>query len=136
MDTSENTATARLECRPVTSQEVADYRDQGWVKLPRLLPPATVAALHEMAVAAMGEDGQGNPVSPYQQPFFNPEVAGGPANPRLAPLLHGIRNRGQLPALGPDQLRCRRRYSAQRPDGSPGWSQPVRAPALGLYRRR
>jgi hypothetical protein len=79
-----------LTCRAVTAEEIAHYAEHGWAKLPGFLPPATVAALLTMAQAKMGMDGQGNAVSPMQQPFFNPEVAGGPADPQFRPLMGGI----------------------------------------------
>jgi hypothetical protein len=43
-----------------------------------------------MAQARMGADGQGNPVSPMQQPFFNPEASAGPSDPLLRPLIEGV----------------------------------------------
>lgn len=78
------------DIRPVTPDEAAHYQQHGWARLPGLLSPAAVARLRAMAEELMGADGQGNPVSPYQQPFFNPEVTAGMADPRLAPLLRGL----------------------------------------------
>lgn len=77
-------------CRAVTAQEIADYEEHGWARLPGFLPPALVARLLAQAQARMGVDGQGNAVSPMQQPFFNPEATDGPADPRLRPLIEGI----------------------------------------------
>jgi hypothetical protein len=79
-----------LSCRAVTSEEIAFYDEQGWVKLSGLVSRETAVALLEMAKARMGEDGQGNAVSPMRQPFFNPEVSDGPASPLLRPLIEGI----------------------------------------------
>lgn len=58
-----------------------------------------------MARARMGADGQGNPVSPMQQPFFNPEATGGMADPALRPLIESIGGAarvlmGRRPGLG------------------------------------
>jgi hypothetical protein len=79
-----------LTCRAATTDEIAHYRKHGWAKLPGFVPPATVAQLLAMAQARMGCDGQGNAVSPYRQPFFNPETTGGPADLRLRPLINGV----------------------------------------------
>lgn len=79
-----------LSCRAVTTAEIARYDHQGWTMLPGLISPETAQVLLEMAKARMGEDGQGNAVSPMQQPFFNPEVSDGPASPVLRPLFDGI----------------------------------------------
>lgn len=83
-------APTELTCRAVTAEEIAHYAEHGWAKLPGFVPPATVAALLAMAQARMGSDGKGNAVSPMKQPFFNPEVTGGPGNPQLRPLLDGM----------------------------------------------
>jgi len=79
-----------LSCRSVTAEEVAHYDEHGWAKLPGLVSPATARALLEMARTRMGEDGQGNAVSPMEQPFFNPEVSDGPSSPLLRPLFEGL----------------------------------------------
>jgi hypothetical protein len=83
-------ASETLSCRDVTADEIARYDKQGWVKLERLISPGTARALLEMAKAKMGEDGQGNAVSPMRQPFFNPELSEGPSSPVLRPLIDGI----------------------------------------------
>jgi len=83
-------------CRPVTQDEVDHYQEHGWAKLPGFLPPELVARLLAMAKASMGADGQCNAVSPMQQPFFNPEVTGGPADPQLRPLIDGIGRNARL----------------------------------------
>jgi hypothetical protein len=77
-------------CRSVTSSEVEHYDRHGWAKLPGFIAPEIVQALRAMALARMGEDGQGNAVAPIQQPFFNPEVSDGPDSPLLRPLLNGV----------------------------------------------
>jgi hypothetical protein len=82
--------TGPATCRAVTAEEIAHYREHGWAKLPGFLPPGLVRALLAMARARMGADGQGNPVSPYRQPFFNPEATDGPADPLLRPVIEGI----------------------------------------------
>lgn len=77
-------------CRRVTAQEAAHYREQGWVRLPGFVTPEMTARLLAMARASMGDDGQGNDVSPMAQPFFNPEATTGPYDPELRPLLDGV----------------------------------------------
>lgn len=77
-------------CRTVTEEEVNHYHERGWAKLPGFIPPALVARLLAMAQERMGADGQGNKVSPMQQPFFNPEATDGPADSRLRPLIEGV----------------------------------------------
>jgi hypothetical protein len=81
---------ASLTCRAVTADEVAHYDEHGWAKLPGLVPPETAQALLAMAKVRMGEDGQGNEVSPMDQPFFNPEVSDGPSSPVLRPLMEKL----------------------------------------------
>jgi hypothetical protein len=89
-------------CRAVTADEIAHYREHGWVKLSAFVPPELVAALLATAQAKMGSDGQGNAVSPYRQSFFNPEMTGGPADPQLRPLIDGVgRNARALMERGP-----------------------------------
>lgn len=79
-----------LSCRAVTTGEVAHYDEHGWAKLAGLVPPETTRALFVMAKARMGEDGQGNDVSPMDQPFFNPEISDGPESPVLRPLMEKL----------------------------------------------
>ena len=43
-----------------------------------------------LAKARMGEDGQGNAVSPMPQPFFNPEATHGMGDPLLRPVIAGM----------------------------------------------
>lgn len=92
-------------CRDVTAEETAHYREHGWAKLPGFLPADFVAALLAKAKARMGADGQGNAVSPYPQPFFNPEAGDGLTDPDLRPLIEGIGANakalmGRRPAIG------------------------------------
>lgn len=77
-------------CRAVTDAEIAHYAEHGWAKLPGFLSSDLTAGLLAMAQARMGSDGKGNAVSPYSQPFFNPEATEGPADPALRPLIDGI----------------------------------------------
>lgn len=79
-----------LSCRAVSLDEVSHYAEHGWAKLEGFVSPDVAAALLAMAKTRMGEDGQGNAVSPMQQPFFNPEMTEGPASPILRPLIEGI----------------------------------------------
>src|SRR5688500_9910058 len=87
---AEPTTTPIASCRAVTGAEIAHYREHGWAKLPSFLPRDLTRTLLAMAQESMGSDGQGNAVSPYRQPFFNPEATAGPADPRLRPLIDGI----------------------------------------------
>ena len=92
-----------LSCRAVSPEEVGHYAEHGWTRLPGLLPPETVAALKARAIAAMGEDGQGNAVSPFRQDFFNPEPTGGLNDPQIRPLITGFAaNAKQLMARRPE----------------------------------
>jgi hypothetical protein len=79
-----------LFCRTLTPSEIEHYNEMGWAKLPAFVTPEAVRCLREMARARMGEDGQGNPVAPIDQPFFNPEASDGPTSPVIRPLLEGI----------------------------------------------
>jgi len=79
-----------LACRRVSAAEVEQYERFGWVKLDSFIPPETVESLLAMAKERMGDDGQGNAVSPMQQPFFNPEISDGPASAAMRPLIDGI----------------------------------------------
>lgn len=81
---------AVLGCRAVTPSEIEHYDEHGWAKLPQFVDAEVVAVLRDMARQRMGDDGQGNAVSPIQQPFFNPEESDGPASPVLRPLLNAI----------------------------------------------
>jgi len=83
-------AAQALSCRAVSEEEIAHYNEHGWAKLPGLISPETVRVLLDMAKRGLGEDGQGNAVSPMQQPFFNPEVSEGPQSPVLRPLVEGM----------------------------------------------
>ena len=77
-------------CRKVTAHEVDHYAEHGWVKLPGFLGRGLAARLLAMPRARMGDDGQGNAISPMQQPFFNPEATHGARDPALRPLIEGI----------------------------------------------
>jgi len=83
-------ATEALSCRPVRAGEIAHYDQHGWAKLDGLVSPETARRLLGIAQERMGQDGQGNEVSPMQQPFFNPEVSDGPTSPLLRPLIEGL----------------------------------------------
>ncbi|MCB2080435.1 MAG: phytanoyl-CoA dioxygenase family protein [Novosphingobium sp.] len=94
---------ATHDCREVTAEEVAHYREYGWSKLPAFLSPETVGFLLDMAKAGMGEDGDSNPPLAITQPFFNFALTGGPKNPEMLPLLRSAgRNAKALMGRRPD----------------------------------
>jgi hypothetical protein len=84
------TTTDIAPCRAVTAEEVAHYRDKGWVLLKRFIAPEQIAVLLAKAQGAMGEDGDSNPPYGIDQPYFNAQAASGYADPAVRPMLHGI----------------------------------------------
>ena len=74
-------------CRAVTAEEIAHYRQRGWVKLEAFVQPKLVAQLLATARATMGPDGDDNAPSPMPQDFFNPEMAHGLGSPIFGPLI-------------------------------------------------
>lgn len=84
------TATTLSPCRDVTPEEVAHYREKGWVMLRGFIAPDMIATLLAKAQGIMGEDGDSNPPYGIDQPYFNAQAASGYADPAVRPLLGGI----------------------------------------------
>lgn len=77
-------------CRAVTAQEIAHYKELGWVQLKQFIDPAMIATLLAKARGIMGEDGDSNPPYGIDQPYFNAQAASGWADPAVRPLFGGI----------------------------------------------
>jgi hypothetical protein len=88
--TIDNLATETPPCRAVTPEEVANYRDKGWVQLKRFISPAMIATMLAKAKELMGEDGDSNPPYGIDQPYFNAFAASGYNDPRVKPVFGGI----------------------------------------------
>jgi hypothetical protein len=82
-------------CRDVTAEELAHYREFGWVKLEGFVSPEMTAFLLALGKEQMGEDGDSNPPLPVLQDFFNHAPTGGLANREMRPLLHKIGRNGR-----------------------------------------
>jgi hypothetical protein len=77
-------------CRAVTADEVAHYKDKGWVQLKRFVDPAMLSEMLAKAVGIMGEDGDSNPPYGIDQPYFNAQLGNGYADPKIRPVFAGI----------------------------------------------
>ena len=75
--------------REVTPEEIAHYREFGWVKLKGFVPVAQVDRLLAMAKGLMGEDGARNP-PPKAFSYFNPLTMRGLADPVLRPIIDHV----------------------------------------------
>lgn len=73
----ESAGTVPYPCRLVTSDEVAHYREHGWVKLKGFVHPDIVKILMDTAHRRMGEDGDSNEAYGLNQPYFNAEYGAG-----------------------------------------------------------
>ncbi|CAN7193585.1 phytanoyl-CoA dioxygenase family protein [Phenylobacterium sp. LjRoot225] len=74
----------------MTAEEIAHYREFGWVKLSGFVDPAIVRTLLDIARQRMGEDGDSNAAYGLNQPYFNAEYGGGLAIPPIRALLEGV----------------------------------------------
>lgn len=72
--------------RAVTPEEIAHYRQFGWVKLDKFIPLDTVEALLAMARDKMGERGDRN-LPPEAFSYFNPLTLRGLEDPLLGPII-------------------------------------------------
>jgi hypothetical protein len=72
--------------RDVTPEEIAHYREFGWVKLERFVPIVQVDALLAIAKERMGEDGNRN-APPKSFSYFNPLTMRGLGHPVLGPVI-------------------------------------------------
>ena len=77
-------------CRAVTPDEVAHYKDKGWVQLKRFIAPEMIATMLAKAKELMGEDGDSNPPYGIDQPYFNAFAASGYNDPRIKPVFGRI----------------------------------------------
>lgn len=77
-------------CRSVTPDEVAHYREHGWVKLNGFVHAEIVRTLLRIARQRMGEDGDSNAAYGINQPYFNAEPGGGLTVPDVRALIEGI----------------------------------------------
>jgi len=77
-------------CRAVTAEEVAHYREHGWVKLKRFVDPELIAMLLKLARKELGEDG--DTTNPYNIPqaYFNVAYGGGLNIPPIRALLERV----------------------------------------------
>jgi hypothetical protein len=75
--------------RDVTPEEIARYRDCGWVKLEKFVPASEVDKLLAMAKDLMGEDGDRNPPSKAFS-YFNPLTMRGLDDPVLRPIIDHV----------------------------------------------
>jgi len=89
-------ATTISPCRAVTSDEVAQYREFGWVQLKGFIDPEMIATLLAKAKGIMGEDGDSNPPYGIDQPYFNAQLGGLYANRDVRPLLEAIGRNAKL----------------------------------------
>jgi len=64
-------------CRSVTGEEIAHFKELGWVKLSGFAHPEVVRAILRVARERMGDDGDSNPPYGINQPYFNAEYGGG-----------------------------------------------------------
>lgn len=72
--------------RAVTPEEIAHYKQHGWVKLDKFIPLPMVEGLLAMAKAKMGERGDAN-LPPEAFSYFNPLTLRGLDDPLLRPII-------------------------------------------------
>lgn len=72
----------------VTAQEIAHYKEHGWVKLERFIEPRVLEQLLDNARRRMGEDGDSS--EGISQPYFTVGYSGGLANPLIRELITHI----------------------------------------------
>ena len=77
-------------CRAITPQEVAHYKEKGWVQLKKFISPDMITSMLIKAKELMGEDGDSNPPYGIDQPYFNAFAASGYNDPRIRPVFEGI----------------------------------------------
>ncbi|MCB2077272.1 MAG: phytanoyl-CoA dioxygenase family protein [Novosphingobium sp.] len=83
-------STTIAPCREITADEVAHYKEKGWVQLRKFIDPDMLAAMLAKAKGIMGEDGDSNPPYGIDQPYFNAQAASGYADPAIRPVFGGI----------------------------------------------
>ena len=77
-------------CRAVTPEEVATYKEKGWVLLKGFIDHAMIAKMLAKAKGIMGEDGDSNPPYGIDQPYFNAMLASGYSDAEINPVFAGI----------------------------------------------
>ena len=77
-------------CRGVSSEEIAHYRELGWVKLKKFVRPEMLRMLLDMARQRMGDDGDSNAPYGISQPYFNAEYCGGLQHAHIRPFLENL----------------------------------------------
>lgn len=71
-------------CRDITEEEVAHYKEHGWVMLRGFASPQTVSDLLGIAKRRMGEEGDANDTNyGVTTQYFNPEYGGGLTDPAM-----------------------------------------------------
>lgn len=75
-------------CREVTADEVAHYREFGWVKLKGFIRPETIEYLLRTARERMGEDA--DTTQGISQPYFTVAFGGGMQDPSVRPMIEQI----------------------------------------------
>ena len=81
--------------RSVTANEIAFYRQFGWVKLEKFVPLALVNELLAIAKERMGEDGDRN-APPEAFSYFNPCTINGLGHPVFGPVIEHIARNAKL----------------------------------------
>jgi hypothetical protein len=74
--------------RAVTPEEVAHFREFGWVKLKAFINPDLIQVLLKMARECLGEDADST--QGISQPYFTVGFSGGMANPTIKALVERI----------------------------------------------
>lgn len=69
----------------MSAQEIAHYKEHGWVKLERFIDPQMLALLLSVARERMGDDGDSS--EGISQPYFTVGYSGGLTNPPIRELL-------------------------------------------------
>ena len=75
-------------CRSVTAEEIAHYKERGWVKLKRFVDPETIDLLLKVARQRMGDDGDSS--EGISQPYFTVGYSGGLTNPPIRRLMDQV----------------------------------------------
>lgn len=87
---SADNAAGQLQCRAVTSCEIAFYKENGWVKLKKFIDPAVIDDILDLAVSKMGANGRGNALFGTAIASFNAEFGGGLSDRRIRPLIEAL----------------------------------------------
>jgi hypothetical protein len=82
------------EFRTVTADEIAHFRQHGWVKLAKFIPLHRIAAILAIGKERMGEDGARN-APPQAFSYFNPLTVRGLDHPDFGPVIHQCARAGR-----------------------------------------